>query len=221
MKKLLIFAAMLAAAQGAFAEPPAAPPVTTQAGVVTISSRGIDVRDVIHDLFSQSKKNYVLEPTTRAPLYLSLSAVDFDEALQIVCKLAGFRSEMQNGIFYITRDIPTKVLGDKAIAPSIKAVVTPAKGTVTNEQFARKVTTRFIKTDLRTVVESLAKQAGVLITLDASVPALKLDAFLAGASLKYALDTLTKATGLTYTLTNDRAIIISKPNANRVAVVSG
>jgi len=54
---------------------------------VSISAKGEDVRSVLHDLFTQSKKSFVLQPSVRFVLYLSLKDIEFEEALQLVASL--------------------------------------------------------------------------------------------------------------------------------------
>lgn len=71
---------------------------------VKVSARGTDVRTVVHDLFTQGKKNYILDPNVELQLYLSLNDVEFDEAFELICKTAGLTYEVQNGIYFIKAD---------------------------------------------------------------------------------------------------------------------
>ena len=84
-------------------------PVKTDGTQITISSKGADVRSVLHDLFTQVKKNFVLENLSRSELFLSLNAMDFDETLEIVCRLANLTYEIQNDIYYFTKVRPVSV----------------------------------------------------------------------------------------------------------------
>src|SRR4026207_563488 len=77
--------------------------IVQESGLVTIASKGTDVRNVLFDLFSQSKKSFVLEPNTHFVLYLALSGVQFDEALEIVCHTASLKYEINNDIYYISQ----------------------------------------------------------------------------------------------------------------------
>lgn len=200
---------------------------TDRAGLVTVSSRGADVRNVIHDMFEQSEKSYVLEPNVRFFLYLNLSQVEFYEALQLVCRLAGLDYEVQNGIFFIGKasnrapQTPTAVKSATVTRPSapvdpkiVPATPRPAgtppppTGTLTPQHLNRRLTTRLPKVDLRALMVEISRQTNVTIEVAPEVPAYRLDAFLIDTSLKYALDTITNATGLTYRLTNHQSIRI-------------
>lgn len=213
---------------------------TDRAGLVTVSSRGADVRNVIHDMFEQSDKSYVLEPNVRFFLYLNLSGVEFHEALQIVCRLANLDYEVQNGIFFIGKAAPrpaqpapvVKGAAETRPGPAVDPKMVPATprpagtpppptGTLTAQQLNRRLTTRLPKVDLRVLMVEIARQTGVTIEVAPEVPAYRLDAFLIDTSLKYALDTITNATGLTYRLTNHQSIRIEvKPvETSRVQVV--
>src|SRR5579862_1991407 len=103
---------LLSLALGVLALTPAAFAGRDQAAptLVTVAANNTDVRTVLHDLFGQTKQNYVIEPGVRYALYLSLDKVDFDEALAIVCHLAKLKAEKQNGIYYVSED--------KVLAPS-------------------------------------------------------------------------------------------------------
>lgn len=180
--------------------------ISQDSGVVTISSKGQDVRNVLFDLFSQSKKSFVLEPNVRFVLYLALSGVQFDEALEIVCHTAGLKYELTNGIYYVSKG---------ETAPAVKPVpeVEPKpKGKVPDTDLLKKVTTRMAKTDIRAVFAEFSKQTEVQIEVDKKVPAYKVDAYLIGTSLKYALDVVTRAAGLEIVKTDNMTLLI-KPKA--------
>lgn len=183
-----------------------------QEPTVSVNSKGDDVRSVLHGLFEQAKKNYVLEPGVRFVLYLSLKDVELEEALGLICAQANLTFEIQNGIYFVNR---VKVAESK---PANKPPVKP-KGKLSEGVLNSKVTTRLAKTDLRAVFTELGKQTKVTIEVATDVPAYKLDAFLIDTSLKYALDNITKATGLVYVFTDNLTIAIKKPeNPNRVSV---
>lgn len=185
---------------------------------VTVSAKGDDVRSVLHDVFTSSKKNYVLEPGVRFVLYLSLKDVELEEALTLICKQAGLTYEIQNGIYFVNR---AKVASTKPMTTPPKVEVKP-KGTLPQTVLTKKVTTKLNKVELRALFGELSKQAGVTIEVSTDVPSYKLDAYLLGTSLKYALDSITKATGLTYTFTDNLSIAIKKPeDPNRVVVLKG
>ncbi|HMS55847.1 MAG TPA: hypothetical protein PKA27_10635 [Fimbriimonadaceae bacterium] len=183
-----------------------------QEPTVSVNSKGDDVRSVLHGLFEQAKKNYVLEPGVRFVLYLSLKDVDLEEALGLICAQANLSYEIQNGIYFVNR---VKAVEQK---PAVKQPAKP-KGKLPETVLNSKVTTRLAKTDLRAVFSELGKQSKITIEVAADVPGYKLDAFLIDTSLRYALDNITKATGLVYVFTDNQTIAIKKPeNPNRVNV---
>lgn len=73
-----------------------------------------------------------------------------------------------------------------------------AKSTSPKPAYGRRVTTKLPKADLRHVFETFSQQTGVPITVDESVPRYKIDSYMKGCSLKYALDRICEATGLKY-----------------------
>src|SRR5262245_25895291 len=70
---------------------------------VSISAQGADVRTVLGDLFTQADKSYVIAPNIHFQLHLALKDMEFEEALNIVCKTASLKYELQNGIYYISK----------------------------------------------------------------------------------------------------------------------
>lgn len=205
---------------------------------ISINAKGDDVRSVLHDLFKQSGKNYVLNPGVRFVLYLSLDKVNFDQALSIICKNANLKYELQKDIYYISNNPPKPpvveekppvepakpVVEEKTTAPKPLAGKFPIaapkvepekpKGTLPTSVLAKRVTTRLQKREIREVMELLAKQSGVTIEISEDVPAFKLDAFLINTSLKFALDEITRATKLKYRFSDQLSIIVEKKEAN-------
>jgi len=188
---------------------PADPDVTGQSvstqdatGTVSVSSKGEDVRSVLYDMFEQTGRNFVLEPNIRFVLYLNLKEVAFDEALAIVCNLASLKFEVQNDIFYVSKgEAPSRP------NPGPQVVVRPL-GQVTEADLEKRLTTRFAITDIREVFAEFSKQTGVQIEVSARVPNYKLDAFLVDTTLKYALEVVTKAAGLTFSKTDEKSVLI-------------
>ncbi|MCW5937254.1 MAG: hypothetical protein KIT11_08110 [Fimbriimonadaceae bacterium] len=172
-------------------------------GLVTISSKGYDVRDVLFDLFVKGKKSFVLDPEVRYLLYLSLQDIDFDEALAVVCEEAKLSFTLENGIYYLAKrkEQPVKVVQAQEIA-----VHKPGK--LEDSELLKHLTTRLKMTDIRAVFGEFSRQTGIKIEVSKSVPNYKLDAYLIDTSLKYALDVVTNAAGLKYTKTDDRSILI-------------
>ncbi len=187
--------------------------------VVSINAKGEDVRSVIHDLFKQAGKNYVMNPGVRFVLYLSLDKIDFQEALNIVCKNASLKYEVHKGVYHIANapkvqpkpeedNTPTE---DKLkVEPKIEKLPTKPKGTLPNTVLAKRVTTRLQKKEIKDVFAILSKQTGITIEVSEEIPAFKLDVFLINTSLKYALDEITRATKLKYRMTDNLSIAIEK-----------
>lgn len=188
---------------------------TSATGTVTIASKGKDVRDVLTDLFAQAKKNFVIENTPRTELFLALNNIEFEETLQIICKVTNLQYELQNGIYYIFRTGSTRT-GTGPMMPN-----TPQKvvGKLSDAVMKKKFTTRFNKTDFREVIKAISKQTDVTIEIEPSLQARMVDAYLVDTTLKQGLDMLTSALGLEYKFTDNMSIIIFKPNPNRITVV--
>ncbi len=180
---------------------------------VTITAKGNDVNTILGTIFEQAKKQYVIAPNIHFALFFSLDGADLDKALKIVADQASLQIEFKEGIYYVTKAIK-KV--------PVVVVPKPAPKTLSNDVLTHKVTTRFPKTDLRTVFAEISKQTSVTIEIAAEVPSYKVDAFLIKTSLKFALDELTKATKLDYRFTDHGTIQIFAPvEPNHVAMVQG
>jgi hypothetical protein len=185
--------------------------VKTLAGKVTIASRGSDVRPVLFDLFTQSQKNFVLEPNLHFVLYLSLAGVEFDEALEIVCNVAGLGYELDNGVYFIGKrkagQATAAVTGPK---PTTVPPVVFKKGKLTDHDLNKRLTTRLTVTAITEVFRSFTQQTGIEILVDKDVPVYRIDAYLIDTSLGYAMDVIMRSTNLKYTLTDDKQIRVSK-----------
>lgn len=188
---------------------------TSDKGTVTITSSGKDVREILTLVFSQAKKNFVLEKTPRFDLFLALNNVDFEETLQIICNVADLQYEIQNGIYFI------KKAAAKGLITNSQAPTTPGKlqGKLNDSVLAKKVTTRISKTDFRDVIKNIAKQTDVWIETESTLSPKVIDAFLIDTTLKQALDMITQALGLDYKFTENQSILIYKPNPNKVTVL--
>ncbi|MCX7800236.1 MAG: STN domain-containing protein [Fimbriimonadales bacterium] len=229
MKTPILIAAFLALSAAALgdgpnpANPPASPPK------VTVAARGDDVRSVIHQMFQQAGRDYVLEPGVRFVLYLSLKDVELEEALEIVCRQANLEYRVQNGITFIG---PKKqLLPEKPSVPKPEERPLPTAapkepeptGTLPPTVLSRRFTTRMSKAPIRDVFKAIAEQTKVRIEVADSVPNWKMDAFLIDTSIKYALDLICRQTGLEFRFTNRQSIEIRKPDPtpkeeNRVTV---
>jgi type II secretory pathway component GspD/PulD (secretin) len=216
---LLAATAVAASAQeGGNEKPPTDPPknapkevqVAPETGLVTIASRGQDVRNVLFDLFDQAKKSFVLEPSVRHTLYLALSGVEFEEALSIVCAQAGLEYTLDNGIYFVAKAAQQAKPTTPAPAPAKPKPL----GKLTDQDLQKKLTTRLAMADIRGVFAEFGKQTGITIEVAENVPKYKVDAYLVDTSLKYALDVVTRAAGLVYVRTDNRTIRIEvKPKS--------
>jgi type II secretory pathway component GspD/PulD (secretin) len=208
---------------------------------ISISSKGEDVRGVLHDLFKQVNRNFVLQPGIHHALFLNLSEVPFDEALGIVCQLTKLEFEIQNDIYYISRSKPStasfhspdsqgdlRTVAAKGIEGIPVVPKVPNSGKLSDAVLKKAVSTKLAKTDIRVVLAHLSAQTSVAIEIDPSIPAYKIDAFLANTSLKFSLDQITKAAGLKYRFTNNLSIQVYRempaaraPVQNRVTLITG
>ncbi len=223
LKRNLISVIILLSAGFSFGQASA---ITKDAGgMITISSRGNDVRMVVHDLFTQNGKNYILESGVKyQTLYLSLTGVEFDEALFQICRLADLKFDVQNGIFYINKAVkPVEKKPDSKV-PAIPefepidpkpAKIEPKllpkaelKGTLPTSVLTKRVTTRYEKVNIRDLMAEFSKQTGFKLEVDPKIPEYRIDAYLINTSLKYALDLISNAAGLRYRFTNRMTIEI-------------
>lgn len=214
MKKLLslvLLATLVTAPITSFGQEQGALPT------VSIKADGDDVRSVIHDLFGQAKKNYVLDPGVRFALYLSLKDIEFEEALNLICKNASLAYEVQNGIYFVKR-APSKTEPKVEPKQEPKAPEKP-KGKLPESVLTKIVQTKSDKADLRKLFAELGRQAQITIEVDAQVPAYKLDAYLNKTSLKFALTQICDAAKLEYFFTENQTILIRKKGSeNRVVL---
>ena len=204
-----------------------APAQETQTGsikpaLVTVSARGTDVRAVLHDMFKQAGKSFVLEPNIRFYLYIALANVEFEEALRLICKQASLQIEVQNGIYFINKpSAPAAAVKPSVVKAAFETKPAP-KGRLPESVLNKKITTRFDKIDFRLFLSNLTQQTGVQFEIAPNVPNFKLDAYLIGTSLKFGLDRICKAAKLKYDFTEDLTIAITRAEpANRVAIVGG
>ena len=189
---------------------------------ITVRAKGLDVRSVLYDLFEQTGHNFIIDDGVRHVLYLNLAEVDFSEALHVILKHADLGYEVKDEIYYIgkgrskafktveAKTTPKPVeTGHGTTPPKPLPQNPPAQGKLDPSNLQKRLTTRMAMADIREVFKEFAKQAGVTIEVDPAVPYYKIDAFLLDTSLKYALDVVTEATKLEYTLTDKKTILIS------------
>jgi type II secretory pathway component GspD/PulD (secretin) len=183
-----------------------APAKSSNIETVSVSAKGLDVRSVLSDLFTQAKKSFVIEPNTHFALYLSLNDMEFEEALNLILKTASLKYQVQNGIYFITKD-----KGASAQFP--QPVTEKSNGKLAPITLRKKLTIAFHKADIRTVFSELTGQTGVMIEVDAKVPNYKVDAVMKDVTLKYALQNICRPAGLTYRFTENLSLsIIQAPS---------
>lgn len=196
-------------------------PVKTEGTQITISSKGADVRSVLHDLFTQVKKNFVLENLSRSELFLSLTAMDFDETLEIVCRLANLTYEIQNDIYYFTKVRPVSATPNKpaggTVTPPNPATQVAKVGKLSEEILKRSVSGTYNKQDLRAVIRNLADQAKITVEVDERIPLYKLDFKLNPTSLGYALKTIADRLKLEVVF-SERQTILLQPKGTKPIV---
>lgn len=207
MKKTLLIA-ILAFSTAAFAQAQEDP---TGVKLVTVSSKGKDVRGVLYDLFEQAEQSFILDPKIDFTLYLSLRDVGFEEALGAILNIAALESELQNGIYFIKpRPVEAGPLPKPPVGSGTGKPALPV-GRLTDEDLkAVKVTTKFEKTDLRVVFAEFEKQTGIRLEVTNNVPDYKIDAFINNKNLLDTLLMITKATGLTFRKSEFRSIIVDR-----------
>ena len=167
---------------------------------VSVDSRGEDVREVLATLFAQVHRPYALDASISGKLYVTLDRMPFPKALGIVLTQANLVARDKDGVTLIT-------VAPKPVAPPKTPVVVPVAKPLPSlapETFSRKVTTRLNRALIADVFAALGAQAKVAIEVDPAVPAYRVDAFFAKTSLRYALDRVCKAAGLTYEVRGDQ-----------------
>ncbi|MEP0766431.1 MAG: hypothetical protein HRF45_07830 [Fimbriimonadia bacterium] len=200
------FLVMTAPAQDAAATSDSAPKYS-------IESSGRDVRDAIHSLFTQARKNYILDSSVRHQLYMSVYDVEFDAAFNLLLQQAKLHYEIRDGVYYIG---PQPVV----VAPSGRL------GSDFDWQaiLSRIVTLKDQKIALTNAFSSLGKLAGMQIRVEPTVPNYLVNVSFSNVTLRYALDTLTKAAQLSWEPMLDGSIRIGKattttPAAEKPSVV--
>ncbi len=220
MKKLIVSSILLLATLTVWAQGTPASVQQAGNGTVSISASGVDVRGVLHDLFTQAKKNYVCDPFATFVLHLSLTGVEFEEALQIVCKVAGLEYEVQNGIYFVSRKTASSSQKASSEVKATQPIAKP-KGKLPETALDKMVTVRLAKTDLKAVFAEFGKQSQTTVEVAPGVPSYKIDAYLINTSLRYALDMVTNATALKYRFTDHLTIEIYKPAPQNSVKISG
>ncbi len=175
---------------------------------VNVSARGTDFRLVLHDMFSQTKRNFIVELGASYSLFLNLANVDFESALDLICKNVGMAYRVEEGVYVFFKPPVNPPQTQKPVQsqPAPKKPLDP-------KVLDKKLTVRFQQTDIRQAFQEIGKQTSVPIEVSDNVKKLKINAILLDTSLRYALNTITKSANLMYTLTDRGTILISDPNA--------
>lgn len=208
MKRLLLTLVLAAFAVGAMAQASGSANNST-IQTISVSSKGSDVRDVLSDLFAQTKKNFVIEPNVHFALFLSLNDMEFEEALALICKTASLKYQLQNGIYFISKK---KIVPAAQPAPVVASESAERKpeGKLSQTVLKKRVSAKDTRIDIRDFFKDLSTQSAVPIEVDSKVPGYKLDIVLRNTSLKYALDTVCKAAGLSYKFTDNLSILVAQ-----------
>jgi hypothetical protein len=120
---------------------------------------------------------------------------------------AKLQFEVRDGIYYIG---PAPV----TVTVATPGASDPPKADIDwNALLHRKVTLKKQHTPLRSVAASLSQSAGVPIRVEAGVPEYVLNTSLDSVTLKYALDSITKAAKLTYSTDSDGVIHVKRVGA--------
>lgn len=190
---------------------------------ITVDSKGDDIRLVIHNVFKQAGKSFVLKPGVKYELFLSLEKVEFEDALKLILDNADLTYTLEKGVYQISPRPKVAAPVEKPVANTPpKDDLPPLEGFKGYEEKAepkskgklpitvldKKVTTRLQKRDIREVFNVFSKQTGLTFDVAKEVPSFKLDVFYLGKTLKQALDEITKATRLKYRLTDQLSIAI-------------
>jgi type II secretory pathway component GspD/PulD (secretin) len=195
----LLGLSLIAPAIAQESQPPMAP------ATVAVDSNGSDVRAVLHKLFTQTGKNFLVDPGAYYSLYLNLTNVTFDTAVEVICRNAGLDYTIEEGGIY--HFFKPKTAKSQVAAPTVEPTAKPLDASVLNI----KVSTRLQGAEIRKVLQELSAQSGVPIEVSPEVKALRVNAMLVDTSLRYALNSITQAAKLAYSFTPKGTILVSDP----------
>jgi hypothetical protein len=180
---------------------------------VTVISRGNDIRLVLTNIFAQAKRSLILQTNIQYSLYLSLQDTDFEKAVSVICEQAGLKYEVRDGIYHVYlkkggEPTVTPLMDTQKVDTRPEPMAGGKHGKLSLTVLKRKVTTKLAKAPIGAVLEELGAQAGVKIEIGENVPAYRLDAILSHATLRYALEQVTRVAKLTYTFTDHETILV-------------
>lgn len=214
-------------------KPPAAPIL------VNIQSAGLDVRSVLHDLFTKVGKSYVVGDVPFRPLYLSVNDQEFEKALSLVCDLCKIHYDIKENVYVFNKGprnsgptAPPAADRSTATTTTSNEHPTGTTSTVTSIQLPpphskptaqptgklsmavlqKSVTGNYNKCDFRQLIASLAKQSGITIELDPSIPKYALDFRINNTSLGWALNSLCTTLKLNIIFTDHQTVLL-KPKS--------
>lgn len=202
IRTFLITLVLLGASANALAQ--AGNEESTQA-TVSVDARGDDVRNVLYDLFKQQGTSFVVQTGVFYNLYLNLENVPFAVALRHICHIAGLTYEIQDGI-YVFKVSAAKPSG--AIPPTSPGAIQHAP--IDPSALEKTLTLRLAENDIRTVMRAITAKTEVPILVADDVPSLKVNAYFTGVTVREALNTITKAAGLKWTVTEAGKLVVSK-----------
>lgn len=186
--------------------------------LVTLQSKGLDVRAVLHELFTQTKRSYVIENVPRVELFLNLDSVEFEEALALIARIARLSYEQQNGIYFV-RQTPRVGTGTTPTTQSAQANPTsrpeqpkvapsaPA-GKLPESVLNRRIKGSYTKQALSKILEDFGQQTQVKIEIDPKVPKYHLDLTLNTTSLGWALRRLAQELKLELVFTERQSLLL-------------
>ncbi|NUL83541.1 MAG: hypothetical protein HUU60_12610 [Armatimonadetes bacterium] len=167
--------------------------------LITLSAKGADVKDALHDLFAQAKREYAIEGNLNARIYANLEQRPFTVALQTLSHSAKFKWEVRDGVYRIFPE---------GAAP---------KRLSEQEVLNRKVNVLANKTEIRDVARQISQQSGVPVTVDKSAPSYRVSAEARGITVKQALAHLCQGAGLEHKWTGSGFTISQSAHAGAVS----
>lgn len=174
-------------------------------GTVSVDARGDDVRNVLYDLFKQQGASFVVQTGVFYTLYLSLDNVAFEVALKHICHIAGLEYEMEDGIYVFKAGAP------KPPGQNRHTQATPIEPIPIDPSALQKtLTLRLAENDIRTVMRAITAKTDVPIEVAEDVPSFKVNAYFTGVTIREALNTITKAAGLKWGISEAGKLIVSK-----------
>lgn len=224
MKKWITPIAICAVLSGAIAQETQNQTEPTSAEKkISFSARGTDVRYVLFDIFSQVKKNFLVQETGIVNLFVSVQEIGFDQAIDVVCKAGNIEYKVVDGVYVFSKAKktanPTNVQSQTTVQNQSAVVEKPIAKKLDEAILNKHLTIRLQQTEIRKVFGDIGKQIGITIEIAPAVKNFKVNAFLIDTSLRFALNSLTQSAGLVYSLTDHGTVLVTpiEPAAQTVA----